>query len=231
MRQRMLILGSIAASITLVLVVSLVVYFKNRINEYVLEKHDFYQYLSGTKYEYSGNLKLSNSNDITELLFDDVTVTLDSTPLYYKDEEKIILPKTMSIIFPLSNILQYKVNYFSSISKEEDSYYLIDGDRKETLSNCFLYDGNDLYFFIDETKIVIGDQEIVVSPLSYVILTYNDNIQIYNYSTDQMQTILIGENQAFAISGNYNINLSIDAVVYNNNSRLLIKNTSYLQRF
>lgn len=231
MKQKMLILGSIAASVILVLVVSLVVFFKNRITEYVLEEHDFYQYLSGTKYEYSGNLKLNNTNNIAELSFDDVKVTLDSTPLYYKDEMKIIFPKTMSIVFPLSNVSQYKINYFSSISKEDESLYLIDGDRKEVLNNCFLYDGNDLYFFTEETTIVIGDQEIVVSPLSYVILTYNDNIQIYNYLEDQMQTIIVGENQVFAKTNNYSINLSIDAAIYNNNSRLLIKNTSYLQRF
>lgn len=231
MKQKMIIIGSIAASVILVLVVSLVVFFKNRLTEFVLEEHDFYQYLSGIKYEYSGNIKLSNNNDITELLFNDVIVTLDSTPLYYKDEKKVIFPKTMSIIFPLSNVTQYKVNYFSSILEEEDSLYLIEGDRKEVLSNCFLYDGDDLYFFTEETKISIGGQEIVVSPLSYVILTYNDNIQIYDYLNDQMQTIAIGENQVFASANNYNINLSIDAVIYNNNSRLLIKNTSYLQRF
>lgn len=231
MKQKMIILGSIAASVILVLVVSLVVFFKNKLTEYILEEHDFYQYLSGIKYEYSGNIKLSNNNNITELLFNDVIVTLDSTPLYYKDEEKVILPKTMSIIFPLSNVTQYKVNYFSSILKEDESLYLVEGDRKEVLSNCFLYDGNDLYFFLEETKITIGEQEIIISPLSYVILTYNDNIQIYDYLNDQIQTISIGENQIFASASNYNINLSIDAVIYNNNSRLLIKNTSYLQRF
>lgn len=34
----------------------------------------------------------------------------------------------------------------------------------------FLYDGKDLYFFLDEVTLIVGDKEIILSPMSYVSL-------------------------------------------------------------
>lgn len=224
------LLSSIVVIIALFVIVLSLLFFKKTAEEENLENQSFYQYLSGIKFEYSGNLRITKGGNITELIFDEVKVVLDSTPLYYKDEKKILLPQNMSIVYPLSNSTQFKTNFFSRVYIEDNTIYLQDGRLNKVLSNCFLYDGKDLFFFIEETKILIDEEEITIQPLSYAVLTYNDNIQIYSYDIDQFKTIVIKEKKdILATAKGYTVNLSIDSVEYNTKSRLLIKNMGYLK--
>lgn len=231
MKKNIIKYGSILSLLALLIVIVSALFFRKSLTEEKLENHKFYQYLSGIKFEYSGNLKVKNDNSITELLFEDVKVILDTTPLYYQDENKVLFPKTMSLVYPKSSVTQYKVAYFSKLFNESDTIYLQNGKQKNTLNNCFLYDGKDLYFFTESTKIQVGEKEIIVSPMSYVILTYNDNIQIYNYDKKEFQKIDINDTDVIATVSGYKINLSIDAIIYNEESRLLIKNLEYLKNF
>jgi hypothetical protein len=134
----------------------------------------------------------------------------------------------MIIAYPVSGAIQYKVNYFSTIYLDKDTAYVSDGKFKKPLYNSFLYDGNDLYFFIEETKIKVLGKEYVLSPLSYVVVRYNDAIEVYDKSKETYQVIPIGDDEIIAKSKNYSINLSIDAINYNNKERLLIKKADFL---
>ena len=76
-----------------------------------IEEHEFYKYFAGEKVQYEGSLKMKRNNDITELITDGGSVLIDSIPLYYKDnQDKVLLPETMAIVFPLDNGNIYKVN-------------------------------------------------------------------------------------------------------------------------
>lgn len=229
MKNNHKLINSIVVIIALFVVVLSTFFLKKTTEEENLESQKFYQYLSGIKFEYSSNLRITKGGNVTELLFDDVKVVLDSTPLFYTDEKKILFPKNMSIVYPLSNATQFKTNYFSRVYLEDNTVYLQDGSFNKVLSNCFFYDGKDLFFFIEETKIILENEEISLPPLSYVVLTYNDNIQIYNYEEDQFKTIEIKEEDILANANGYTINLSIDAVDYGEKSRLLIKNMENLK--
>ncbi|MDD4187740.1 MAG: hypothetical protein PHX04_03150 [Bacilli bacterium] len=229
MKKNLIKYGTILSLLAILIVVLVALFFRKNLTEEKFENHKFYQYLSGIKFEYSGNLKVKNDNSITELLFEDTKVVLDTTPLYYQDEKKVLFPKTMSLIYPKSNVEQYKIVYFSKLLNEDDTIYIQNHKQNKPLYNCFLYDGEDLYFFIENTKIQIGSAEIELSPMSYIILSYNDNIQIYDYEKEEFTKIDTYNEEVTATSSGYKINLSIDAVIYNNESRLLIKNLEYLQ--
>jgi hypothetical protein len=216
------------AILALVLVIISIFLLKKNMEKITFENHAFYQYLSHNRFEYEGILSLNHNGNITELNFKDVKVTLDSTPLYFLDESKVILPKTMLIAYPISGGLQYKINYFSTIYTEGNTIYLTDGKLKKNLSNAFIYDGEDTYFFIDDTKINVNGTEYLLSPLSYVVTRYNSVIEIYNKAKDEYKVINIGDQEIIAAANGYKINLSIDAIDYNNKSRLLIKNMKFL---
>lgn len=218
------------AIIPLIIVIVFTFFFQKKIDEVYFENHKFYQYLSGIKFDYEGKIKLNKDKNITKIIFDEVSVTLDSTPIYYAGEKKVLFPKNMNLVYPISGGLQYKVNYFSTLESENNILYLQDGKLRKELLSCFLYDGNDLYFFIDETKIIVQNKEYILSPFSYVILKHNQSIEIYDIKNDNYQIIELDNQEIKAVSNGYTINLSIDAINYSGKSRLLIKNTDFLNK-
>ncbi len=219
--------------VILLLVVLAVVALLLRFSETgIFEDHSFYQYFSGKKIEYEGSLKLSRKNEITELEFKDTKVTLDSTPIYYKDvENRVLLPKDMAIIYPLQATKMYKINYFSNVSFDGADVYIEREDNRKNVQNAFLYDGNDLYFFLEETKIIVNEKEYIVSPLSYAIVDYNKNIELYNYKEDKYEIIDTPNQEIFARTDKYTINLSIDSINSQNSDQLLLKKIESLNNF
>ena len=217
------------ALITIVTVIIVVYNFKRDLSKITIKDYSFYQYSFGYKQEYNGTIHLDEKDNITKLTFKNVTVELDSTPLYYENVNKVLFPKKMAAIYPLSNISQYKINNYSTITKNKYKEFILnDGSLKKDLQNCFLYDGSDLYFFLESTIITIGDKKYELSPMSYVIVKYNSQVEIYNYNDDKNEIITIGNEEVFAKTNSYLINLSIDAVTRGENSRLLIKKIDFL---
>ena len=111
---------SYLAIILLEIIIVVLLTFKDNLDKVEFKDYSFYQYLSGRRFDYEGTLKLSVDGDITELKLKNMNITLDSTPIYYKDYKKVLFPKTMSVVFPLTSGIQYKVNYFSTIEQKEE---------------------------------------------------------------------------------------------------------------
>lgn len=217
-------------SIILLTILIIIVYgvIKN-INTEVIEKHMFYQYFAGRKVTYEGTITLENRKNITQITSEEQKIQLDSTPLYYVDEEKVIFPQNMAIVYPMRNGLMYKMNRFSKIKQIQESIYLEENEENKILENIFLYDGNDLYFFLEDSNIRVGEETYELSPLSYVTVQYNGNVEIYNKAKDEY-TILEGTyKDVMAETEFYKINLSIDAIQYGEKQQLLIKNVDKLQ--
>jgi hypothetical protein len=203
-----------------------------------LSGQSYYQYFSGIVEEYSGDIKVSQTDDETQLTLEDGRrIYLDSTPIYYKDIlGKALLPEEMELVIP--NTGMYKLDNFTNIIQENQKIYAkrLKKDKTTVLEDAFLYDGNDLYFFLDETRIYVGSQEYIVSPLSYVIVNYRDNVEIYNYDNDEytiiqdedeLATDVIAKNDAKG----YSINMSIDSITTQNGQQLLMSNINNLSEF
>ena len=203
-----------------------------------LSGHSYYQYILGVVDEYSGNINFSEENEQVKLVLEDGRVIyLDSTPLYYKDViGKAIFPEKMELVIPDKG--SYKLDEFSTITEEDNKIYVskMNKSEKVDLTGAFLYDGDNLYFFLDETKIVIGSEEFIVSPLSYVIVNYKDSVEIYNYDKDEYTMIQdVEELQADVMAlnsyRNYRINMSVDSLDTSKSGQLLIKNIKNLPEF
>jgi hypothetical protein len=203
-----------------------------------LSGESYYQYFSGIKEEYSGNIKLSQQDDETILTLEDGTkVYLDSTPIYYTDIlGKALLSEEMELVIPYTGM--YKIDNFTNIIQENQSIYVkrLNKNKTTAINDAFLYDGKDLYFFLDETRIYVGDQEYIVSPLSYAIVNYRSNVEIYDYQTNEY-TIIQDESSLAAdvIAKNdakgYSINMSVDSITTTNGQQLLMSNLNNLSEF
>ena len=138
----------------------------------------------------------------------------------------------MAIVYPNDNCVAYRINQFSNIVEENGETYLETTTNKTNLKQAFLYDGEDLYFFLERTKIIVNGTTYEVSPLSYVIVRYKQNVEIYNYEKDEYQIIDIsGVQDARVETGTYTINMSVDSIRTEKSEQLLIRSLSYLQPF
>lgn len=223
----------IIISFAIVLIVlGFVLLFRQKLTQVTLTEESFYQYFSGKKYDYEGTLHLKKDGSITNLSFDgkDYNITLDSTPIYYAKKKKVLFAENMMIVYPKENIAQYKINYFTSIEQNQNKITLKDGTTTKDLRESFLYDGKDLYFFVEPITLKIGDETYELSPFSYVICEYGSKVSIYQYDQDTMIEKEITTKPVEASIDGYTINLSMDSVSLDgmNNSRLLFKKIELL---
>jgi hypothetical protein len=133
----------------------------------------------------------------------------------------------MLLVFPRLNNKNYKMKMFSKVVYENDSnaafYYL--GNQKIYLEDSFLYDGNDLYLFLYKTVITVGNTDYELSPLSFVIVDYQDQVEIYDKEKDEYIIIEKCDTDVLGNMSNYKINLSTDMI---NDNRLLLKSVDKL---
>lgn len=220
-------------SIFLILIVAVcvVIFMRKNVNEYKIEKAKTYIYFDQMKFEYNTELTLDGSSGITKLKLENEEVELESQPLFYKGVKKVIFPKDMAVVFPLTNGAQKKIAQFSQLDGSEGGIYVKNKELNYPLETSFLYDGNDLYFFLEETTISLGtDYKLVLPSFSYAIYNFNKELYLYNYEEDQMYYLAEVNDEVVASTDKYTINLSIDSLEYKEKSRLLMKNFSYLSK-
>lgn len=234
-RKSKIITTSIIAALIVIIVIVIIII--GSLNSTTTEDHNFYQWFSGQKVEYKGQLTFTRKEGLTELKATDRKVTLDSTPVYYADEDdKVIFPEDMAIVYPNNNGMMYRINNFADITEESGQIYLETNSATKTnktkLEKAFLYDGQDLYFFLERTSITVNGTTYEVSPLSYAIVRYKQSVEIYNYEKDEYQVIDTTEAQdAKVVTDTYTINMSVDSLQTAEKEQLLIKGLSYLQEF
>jgi biopolymer transport protein ExbD len=214
----------------LIFVIIMVFSIKQNINKIEFKDINFYQYLSSNKFEYNGKVLISiDDKNNTVLNNNQIKVNLDATPIYYAKEKSLFLPKDMSIIFPNNFGLHNKVNHFSSITLKDNNFYVKNENYQKQVTDCFLFDGEDLYLFLDKMTFTIGKDTYVIEPFSYIILDYQNSIQIYDYKNDIYRIINLDKNDIIATSSKgYKVNLSIDSISYDKYEQLLLKKIDIL---
>lgn len=217
--------------LVVVLLIAILLYAKEyKNNRYAeLKEVEVYQYFSGVKMEYTANIGRNRKNVILEYDNNDFAVSLDTTPVYIKGSGNAIFPKEMSIIFPLKD-KQYRVNALSEIYTENNLYYLNIRSLNKVLENIFYYDGNNLYFFVDNVTLIVGDKEISLSPMSYVSCSYQNLVEYYDKENDIFETINI-TNEKVTVKNDYmTIDIASDKVIYKDSFSLLTKDFSMLSK-
>ena len=155
----------VAFLVVLIIVAILLSYYKIEF----FEDHSFYQYFSGKKVEYEGSFRLTNRNEITELRFKDLKVTLDSTPLYYKDvKSRVLLPKDMAIVYPLQTVKLYKLSYFTNVYSDGYDTYIEREKKQKSVQNAFEEDNCQI--------IETPNQEVIAKTDNYTISLSIDSV-------------------------------------------------------
>lgn len=215
----------------IVLLIALFLYAKEyKNNRYAeINEVDVYQYFSGIKMEYTAKISRNRKNVILDYENNEFSVSLDSTPVYLKENDNVIFPNEMSAVFVLKNT-EYRVNSLAEIYKENDLYYLNIRNLNKTFDHVFFFDGNNLYFFIDKVTLVVGDKNIELSPMSYVNCSYLNFVQYYDKESDTFETIDVSNGNVIVKNDYMTIDVGSDKVIYNDSFSLLTKDFSVLSK-
>lgn len=195
----------------------------------VIKNHKLYQYFNGFRVDYSGVITLNQTKDeITKITFKDDDSELDSTPLYYADDDRVLFPKMMSVIYPMA-AKQYKINYYSEAFIEYDEVVIKDKKNEKRIFDGIVYDGADLYFLTSKNTITIGNNSYEVSPLSYIIVdTLNKKVSIFDHEKEKFTELEEIYDNVIISNGKYKVNASLDLMYYDKGSKLLLKDISKL---
>jgi hypothetical protein len=184
-------------------------YYMNRIDTLII-RQEVYQYTAEGRRNYNGVSKITRAGLDSLLENKNRMQELDSTPLYYVNENKILLPSVTSIIRPKLSLTNRIVN-MSQLYKKDGQYYVKNEGATVKVSDFFLYDGKDTYLFFEPVTIDWKGQSMKLSPFSYIVVKYNQSISAYNRKTNKYTSIGTGLcNVKAAMSNGVTINLSTD---------------------
>lgn len=171
---------------------------------------NLYQIAADGSTKFEGSSRLIKSNNSCILENKGKTYNLKSVPLYYNDENSIILPNVVSIVRPEL----YLTNRLENMSRvyERDGKYTVETSGGEVnVSDFFLFDGKDTYVFFEPISIKWDNHSFDLGPLSYITVKYNQSIEVYDRSTMNYKTIDTGVcNVTVKMHCKAEVNLSTD---------------------
>ncbi|MCI6266369.1 MAG: hypothetical protein MR598_05950 [Erysipelotrichaceae bacterium] len=225
----------IPITLMIVLFIAFLIYYKVSIsNNYHIDTEEkVYQYFYDKKYEYTATISKNKKGVIIDFKPQEIKVNLDSTPIYYQKKNIVILPKDMSVVMPTLSCAEYLTTGYSYITYQDGIYNLTTNRYHKKLNHYFLYDGSDLYFFIEPVTLTINEEQIQLTPFSYVIAKYNKYISYYDRKTDTFKTITTTENNAKIENEYYTVYISKDTIDYQGTNIILtsdIKNLNTIDK-
>ena len=205
----------------IVLFLAFIVYYKVSIsNNYTKDTEGkFYQYFSGMKYEYTGVVTTNKRGEVVDFKAIDYNINFNSTPIYYQKKNKVILPRDMSVVMPTLSS-EYLSKGYSTITLSDSVYKLVTNKYNNKLNHYFLYDGKDLYFFIENVKLKYNNEEVILSPFSYVVVS-NGYVVYYDKDNDIYKSIELTNDDVMISNDYYKIEASSDSLDYQGTSVLL----------
>lgn len=214
-----------------VLFIASLVYYKLKItdNYHIDTEEEVYQYFYDKKYEYTSIISRNRRDEIVSIKPKEAKVNADSTPVYIKNKDVVIFPENMSVVMPTLSCAEYLSPGPSYITLENDIYTLTTKKYNKKLNHYFLYDGKDLYFFIEKVTLKIDKETITLSPYSYIIVRYNKDLSYYDKKSDTFKTIEIGNNNITVENDYYKILVDKDIIDYQGTTVILTSKFDELQ--
>ena len=168
-----------------------------------------YQYFGGIRNEYTAIVSYNLKNVIVDIEGKDKKINYNSTPIYYLDEDRIIFPNEMSIVFPLKDGSQYRLYKYAVYEGIDKQYSIVNGKDSGVYNNFFLFDGEGLYFFPDEVTLKINDKDYVkLSKNSYAEVVGGYTLTYYDKETNKSDILEIDGKRIRAVNDYLDLSLT-----------------------
>ena len=219
--------------VILILIVFLFFIFRVRetIEKFTINNESVYFYVDDVINEYDGKIVLDRNKSVTEFTIDNKEWKDLSSPIYFKSSQKVLFPSSMSIVSPLNNVKQLKVNYYSEIYNVNGKDYIRNINISKEIDNVFFFDGVNTYFFIDDVEFVVGQEIVDLGAYSFINANYKGFTFVYNYKTKEMKRYDTSKENIIVHSNGYSVNLSIDTLTVGDKNAILIKDITKLANY
>ena len=179
---------------------------------------ELHQFFEGTELNYSADTVFrENGGSVTA-----EGRPVAETPFLYKGETKLSLPCNMLLMVPSEGTDIKRINYFTTVTEDTGRVTFTSGEKKAQSYGGFLYDGSDLYIFLEPVKLRIGNVTTDLPALSYVKVRYAGSVEYHNSETDEDNVVGINDVLVTAEGkSGFLLNLGLD-VLYTNTGEALL---------
>lgn len=181
--ERMILLAPVAAAVAAVVIINL--FFNRKLMSYEL-KGSPCQYYGGSVYRMEEGAALLRTSEGKTMVKDSGgRRTANDLPVYYEDRNELTLTQDMVYYAPRSGT-HGRLGYFSEVYQFANGRVTVRRNGEElNLESGFLYNGKDLYIFLEPVILSFNGYEMTLPPLSYVEAVYTGNIMVFNYGTKE----------------------------------------------
>lgn len=172
-------------------------------------EYNVYQYFGGERKDYTAIITYNLKDTIVGIEDKNKMIEYDSTPVYFKDEDKILFPREMSIVFPIEDGNQFKIYPYTVYDNKDEINRIISGRDNGIYNHFFLFDGKGLYFFSDDVTLKIdGKEYVTLSSNSYAQVIGGYTLVYYDKENDKSEVIEINGKEVMAVNKNLELSLS-----------------------
>lgn len=220
----------IPVCLLVVVFISFLIYYKVMMgNNYHVDTEEVvYQYFNGEKYQYNAVVSKNKKGVVVDFKPKDREINLDSTPIYYNSSSVVLFPKNMSVVMPTISCSEYLAKGYSYIDYNKGIYHLTTDKYYGKLNHYFLFDGKDLYFFIEPVELVIGKETIKLSSYSYITTSYSNVLAYYDKKNDTYKSVSLNDEDVYVQNDYYKIYLLRDTIDYQGQNVILTSDLEQL---
>lgn len=181
--ERLILLAPVAAAVVVVVVVNL--FFNRKVMSYELEGSPC-QYYGGSVYRMEAGTTLQRTSEGKTVVKDSSgRRAANNLPIYYEDRNELTLTQDMVYYAPRSG-MHGRLGYFSEAYQYANGRVAVRQNGEElNLESGFLYDGEDLYIFLEPVILSFNGYQMTLPALSYVEAIYTENIMVFNYGSKE----------------------------------------------
>lgn len=184
-------------------------YTVNQVDTITVRQH-VYQHTSSGRVLYPAGSRVIKSGGGCVLESSGRMYELDRTPLYFKDEDRLLITNTVSIVQPVLSLTNRVAN-MSQVYEKDGVYYVANEKDSVKVDDFFLFDGKDTYIFFEAAAVEWDGNTLDISPFSYITVRYNQSIVYYDRETGSYADIKTGmSNVSVRMECGASINLSTD---------------------
>lgn len=222
-----LIFGLLAA---LLVLIGLVTYFISQIGTYKITQN-IYRYDTSLQIAHEGTTQLRRRDNVLYLKNGGAVTEVPQTPIYFTEApNQMLVPNLMMIAQPGKDVPPVRTPYYTTLEFEGSDIRLSSkGKPLATVTDGFLFDGGNIYVFLEDMTVQYMGQTVEMPAMSYAIVLYDTRMELYPYEGIPViqqtgSAIVTAQNKR----GTYQLDLSRDIMTAQEGEFLLFSDTALL---
>lgn len=208
------------AGVLLLVLVLLVYWYTDGLASYH-PNGETHQYVKGMKIDYTDSAVFREQDGSVYITEGSSKMPAIDVPIVHTGSTDLTLTRNMAVYAPNNGSQISKVNSFTTVSEKDGRTTFAVGKKSASQFGGFLFDGEDLYIFLEDVVLTVGNGDYPLPAMSYVKVRYGDSVEYHNSQTDEDKVIGIDGVDVIAKTSSYSLELDKDVLKKGSNKELL----------